>query len=140
GGHQAGGVSPYPTDVERRGGWRVTCRAFCWSVIRALKRRGVVPQAIPLDTHLKRPGSVTAAAHDLNGRSPACSIPIQRPAPASANLCPLSLCLRAILLLTLFVARLQAQGSSSGANLGAAFPKHSIALETTRLLACSIGD
>src|SRR5204862_8311685 len=65
--------------------------------------------------------------------------PIQRPAPASANLCPLRLCLRAILLLTLFVARLQAQGSASGANLGVAFPKDTIALETTFRLACSIG-
>ena len=65
--------------------------------------------------------------------------PIQRPAPASANLCPLRLCLRAILLLTLFVVRLQAQGSSSGANLGVAFPKDTIALETTFRLACSIG-
>src|SRR5258708_12249282 len=65
--------------------------------------------------------------------------PVQRPAPASANLCPLRLCLRPILLLTLFVARLQAQGSSSGANLGVAFPKDTIALETTFRLACSIG-
>src|SRR3989442_3560767 len=65
--------------------------------------------------------------------------PIQRPAPVTANLCPLRLCLRAILLLTLFVARLQAQGSSSGANLGVAFPKDTIALETTFRLACSIG-
>src|SRR5258706_11966578 len=65
--------------------------------------------------------------------------PIQRPAPATANLCPLRLCLRAILLVTLFVARLQAQGSSSGANLGVAFPKDTIALETTFRLACSIG-
>ena len=64
---------------------------------------------------------------------------IQRPASATANLCPLRLCLRAILLLTLFVARLQAQGSSSGANLGVAFPKDTIALETTFRLACSIG-
>ena len=64
--------------------------------------------------------------------------PIQRPAPAGANLCPLKLCLRAILLLTLFVARLQAQGSSSGANLGVAFPKDTITLETTFRLASSI--
>src|SRR2546430_4014739 len=65
--------------------------------------------------------------------------PIKRAAPATANLCPLRLCLRAILLLTLFVARLQAQGSSAGANLGVAFPKDTIALETTFRLACSIG-
>src|SRR2546430_10967323 len=65
--------------------------------------------------------------------------PIQRPAPASANLRPVRLCLGAVLVLTLFVARLQAQGSSSGANLGVAFPKDTIALETTFRLACSIG-
>src|SRR2546430_11003449 len=65
--------------------------------------------------------------------------PIQRPAPASANLRPVRLCLGAVLVLTLFVARLQAQGSSSGANLGFAFPKDTIALETTFRLACSIG-
>src|SRR2546430_12856643 len=64
--------------------------------------------------------------------------PIQRSARATANLCPLRLCLGAVLVLTLFVARLQAQGSSSGANLGVAFPKDTIALETTFRLACSI--
>src|SRR5205085_12267501 len=63
---------------------------------------------------------------------------IQRPASATANLCPLRLCLPAILLLPLFLARLQAQGSSSGANLGVAFPKDTIALETTFRLPCGI--
>ena len=31
-------AAPVP-EKERRGGWMVTYRAFCWSVIRALKRR-----------------------------------------------------------------------------------------------------
>src|SRR5205814_2283872 len=47
---KARGVSPHPLSPSpiwergddgrgERGGWRVTCRALCWSVIRALKRR-----------------------------------------------------------------------------------------------------
>src|SRR5213079_2931250 len=37
---KVGGVMAAPVpEKERRGGWMVTYRAFCWSVIRALKRR-----------------------------------------------------------------------------------------------------
>src|SRR2546430_881986 len=55
-------------EKERRGGWRVTCRAFCWSVIRALKRRPGQGPAFALTLRLDRPAYFISCRPGLHVR------------------------------------------------------------------------